>query len=192
MAHRFDSGVRRTIATVTVLLAAGVIGCDRTAIPVIWEASGTEVTRLEMPLDDEGNMFIVAEYALEGREDSGDGARLFRDRLLFSTHHLGLEGQVFGYITRTYDRGQARTFRLYGMARRVARHSQAMVVIGWAQTLGPSGAGALPFMAWVELRLYTASGRMLAKGSSYAPQEISYAPADSRANTTLPKSRPIR
>ncbi|HET7854255.1 MAG TPA: hypothetical protein VFM04_07340 [Candidatus Methylomirabilis sp.] len=141
MAHRFGSGVRRKIATVTVVLAAGVGGCDRTSVPVTWMASGTEVTRLEMPLDEYGNTFIVGEYALEGREGSGDPTRTFRDRVLLTIHAQGIESGVLGYVTRTYDGGRVRTLRLHGPERRGARDSKTMVVTGWAHGLGPARAG---------------------------------------------------
>lgn len=192
MAYWLGSGVRRTIATVTVFLAAGVSGCDRRAIPVTWEATGVQVTRLEMLLDEHGNSFIVGEYALEGREGSGDPVRTFRDRVLLTVHAQGIESHVLGYITRTYDSGQVRTLRLYGTERRVARDSKTMVVTGWAHGLAPAGSGPYPFMAWIEVRLDSASGRILAQGSSHGPPRHSQARTDSRANATLPKSPPIR
>ncbi len=188
MTHRWGWTVRRTIAVVAVVLSATASGCDRTAIPVMWEASGVEVTRLEMPLDEHGNIFIVGEYALEGQEGSGDGARPFRDRALLTTHDLGLEGQVLGYITRTYDGGQTRTFRLYGTVRRVARGAKTMVVIGRAHGLRPASTGPYPFMAWVELRLDAASGRILAKGSFNGPDAVARGRGDSRADAAPRKS----
>jgi hypothetical protein len=145
-----------------------------------------------MPLDEYGNTFIVGEYALEGREGSGDTARPFRDRVLLTIHAQGIEGHVLGYISRTYDAGQVRTFRLYGTERRVTRDSKTMAVIGRAHALRPAGTGPYPLMAWVELRLDAASGRILARGSSHGPQEISQARDDSRGKLTLPKSSPIR
>jgi hypothetical protein len=145
-----------------------------------------------MPLDEYGNTFIVGEYALAGREGSGDPARPFRDRVLLTIHAQGIESHVLGYITRTYDGGQVRTFRLYGTERRVAQDSKTMVVIGRAHGLGPAGSGPYPFMAWVELRLDVARGRILAQGSSHGPQEIPPARTSSRRNATSHGSPSIR
>jgi hypothetical protein len=135
-----------------------------------------------MPLDEYGNTFIVGEYALEGREGSGDLTRPFRDRMLLTIYAQGIESRVLGYFTRTYDGGQVRTLRLHGTERRVARDSKTMVVTGWAHGLGPAGAGPYPFMTWIELRLDAVSGRILAQGSSHRPDGAVQGRADPRTD----------
>jgi hypothetical protein len=190
MTQRFGRRTQHVTILCTVLLS--LVGCDPTAIPVTWEASGVQVTRLEMPLDEHGNTFIVGEYALEGREGSGDTARPFRDRVLLTIHAQGIESHVLGYIARTYDAGQVRTFRLYGTERRPARDSKTMLVIGRAHALRPAGTGPYPFMAWIELRLDAASGRILAKGFSNGPDTVAQGHADSRADTVPGKPSTIK
>jgi hypothetical protein len=145
-----------------------------------------------MPLDEYGNTFIVGEYALEGREGPEDFVRPFRDRMLLTIHAQGIESHVLGYIARSYDGGQVRTFRLYGTERRVARDAKTMVVNGWAQALRSSGTGPYPFMAWVELRLDAASGRILARGSSNRPDAVARGRADSGAAAAPRKSSSIK
>jgi hypothetical protein len=145
-----------------------------------------------MPLDEYENTFIIGEYALEGREGSGHPARPFRDRVLLTVHAQGIESRVLGYITRTYDGGQVRTLRLYGTERRVARNSKTMVVTGWAHGLGPVGSGHYHFMAWIELRLDSASGRILARGSSNRPDAVARGRADSGAAAAPRKSSSIK
>ncbi|MGH7370524.1 MAG: hypothetical protein ACREJK_01570 [Candidatus Methylomirabilales bacterium] len=183
---------RRMVAVWATALGVLANGCDRSSIPVTWEASGVQVTRLEMPLDDYGNTFIVGEYALEGREGSGDLARPFRDRVLLTIHAQGIESNVLGYIARSYDGGQVRTFRLYGTERRVVRDTTTMVVIGRAHALRPAGTGRYPFMAWIELRLDAANGRILAKGSFHVPDAADKGRADSHVDSALAESTSVK
>jgi hypothetical protein len=189
MAQRFGRGVRHVIVLCPVLLGPAVSACDRTSVSVTWVASGTEVTRLQMPLNEYGSVFIIGAYALEGREDF---VRPFRDRVLLTIHAQGVASHVLGYIARTYDSGQVRTLRLGGTERRATQDSKTMVVTGWAYSLGPAAAGRYPVMAWIELRLDSASGRILATGSSHGPHETPQVRTDSGANAAFPKSPPIR
>jgi len=179
MADGWGWSVRQTIVAVGVALAATVSGCDRTSAPVTWTASGFQVTRLEMPLDDGGSSFMAGEYVLEGREDAGCGDRRFRDRMLLTAHDLGTESHVLGYLTRTYGGGERLIFRLYGTARRIGRDPGPMVVIAHAHRLGPAGARHYPFMPRIELRLDPASGRILARGSSRGTTERAHSRTDS-------------
>lgn len=192
LTHRPHWGRVRTMPLLAIVLGAAASGCDRTAVPVTWQASGVQVTRIEMPLDENGTIFRVGEYVLKGREGDGRGAREFRDRVLLTTHAQGIASQVLGYVTRTYDGGHVRTFRLYGTERRVARDSKMMVVIGRAHGLNRAGAGPYPFMAWVELRLDSATGRILAKGSCHGTAPAAQARADSRPDSASPESTPVK
>lgn len=159
--------VRRIVAGIVVTLTAAASGCLRDPTQVKWAASGEQVTRLEMPLGAGGYSFLVAEYALEGREGTEPGTRPFRDRLLLTTHLRGRDGQVLGFGTRTYADGTRGTFSLSGTLRPVGplgADPRVMVVAGWVHPVGPDGgpAGLRP-RAWVTLHLDVRSGRITAE-----------------------------
>lgn len=162
--HRFGWEVRRTIAAYVMFLGAATNGCDEASVPLTWTASGARLTGLEMPLDQHGT-FIVGEYTLVGRERFGRNTQDFRDRMLLTIHDQGIQSHVLGYITRTYDRGQVRTFRLVGTPRRVAQNSKMMVVTGRAHGVGTKSGTSYAPMAWVEIHLDPTTGRISAKGS---------------------------
>lgn len=165
MIHRSVWGVRAAIIVFMVVLSAAIGGCNPKPLPVTWTANGVQVTRLEMPLDGRGYAFVVGEYTLEGRENSGRGAREFHDRMLLITHLAGPVSHVLGYITRTYTGSGTLTLRFSGVIERVERDPEAMVVTGRAHMLGPGGPVIYASMSWVELRLDPATGRISAKGS---------------------------
>lgn len=162
--HRLGWKVRRRIAAYVMFLGAATNGCDGASVPLTWTASGAQLTGLEMPLDRQGT-FIVAEYALVGRERFGRNTQDFRDRMLLTIHDQGIQSHVLGYITRTYDRGQVRTFRLVGTPRRVAQDAKTMIVTGRAHGVGTKSGISYAPMAWVEIRLDPTTGRISAKGS---------------------------
>lgn len=164
MRHRSGWRVWRAVLAFAVVLALGGGGCGRDQALVTWTASGTRVTRLDMPLD-HAHSFMVGEYVLEGREGSGPGARAFRDRLLLTAHRRGDEGHVWGYGTRTYADGATQSFGLSGMVRAVGRDPEVMAMTGWVQFIGPDGLVTYRPRAWVELRLDPANGRISVEAS---------------------------
>lgn len=63
--------VRSTILGFLVVQGVTACGRDRDAVPVTWEASGIQVTRLDLPLAGDLHKFTLRGYVLEGRERSG-------------------------------------------------------------------------------------------------------------------------
>ena len=161
---RTNGTVWQTMPGIVLVLAAAAGGCLPDPTQGKWEASGVQVTRIELPLADSGYTFRVGEYTLEGREGTEHGARVFRDRFLLTTNLRGRDGQLWGYATRTYADGTTRTFGLSGTLRPVWTEPGVMIVVAYAHPVGPDGGptGHRP-RAWVELRLDARTGRISAK-----------------------------
>lgn len=152
-----------------VMLGTTAAGCyypNPTATP--WEATGVQVTRLELPLGGDGQSFKVGEFILEGREGSGASERQFHDRALLIIHPFrGPDGEVSGYLRRTYASGGRRALRLLGTIERVAGNPETLIAGGRVYTVESGSGGTRPF-AWIgsfELHLDPATGRLSARGS---------------------------
>lgn len=168
--YRFD-WTRRAMVAFLVLLSAAGCGRDGRPVRVVWEASGVQVTRLDLPLGGDGNAFVVSEYLLEGQEVSGRGVRQFRDRMVLTTRFTGRESPfhgyvVQGYINRTYGNGVVRAVRLQGRMELLAGHPEEALVIGGVYPVGSGGGTDNRLVSTVsfQIRLDPASGRILAKG----------------------------
>lgn len=167
MKRGLEWGVRSTILGCLVVLGATACGRDRNAVLVIWEASGVEVTRLDLPLAGALHTFTVREYVLEGRERSGKTVREFRDRALLTADVLGHDGRVFGYVNRTYADGDTVALRLSGSTERLAGGRDEASVLGRVIAIGSDGGldNRLVSLSRFEMRLDPVGGRISAKGS---------------------------
>jgi hypothetical protein len=158
------------VALLLILSAAGC-GRDRNPPQVVWEASGVQLTRLDLPLGGDSRSFVVSEYLLEGQEASGRSVRKFRDRMVLTTEITGPESPfhgyvVQGYINRTYGNGRNLALRLHGRMEPPTGNPGEALVIGRVYPVGDGGAisNRTLFMDRFEIRLDAANGRISAKG----------------------------
>jgi hypothetical protein len=156
---------RVMVAVLTVLGAAGC-GRDQNTVPLTWEASGTQVTRLELPLAGDVHSFVVGEYVLQGQESSGQNVRYFRDRTLLTADVLRDHGQVSGYVNRMYAGGDTLALRIYGRIEPVAGDPKEALVTGRVFPVAFDGGVSTRLMAIhrFEMRLDRGRGKISARG----------------------------